>query len=66
MSVFLMGVHDPVKNCYLTVTKCGNGHDDATLQEIHNDCMKVRVAQWLARQARNVTVVGSSPMRPNN
>lgn len=35
MSVFLMGVHDAVGNKFLTVTKCGNGHDDATLDRIN-------------------------------
>uniref|UniRef100_A0A914UKU5 DNA ligase n=1 Tax=Plectus sambesii TaxID=2011161 RepID=A0A914UKU5_9BILA len=35
MSVFLMGVHDPSSGKFLTVTKCGNGHDDAQLERIN-------------------------------
>lgn len=37
MSVFLMGTYDIKKKKYLTVTKCGNGHDDATLEQINKD-----------------------------
>uniref|UniRef100_A0A915B2S5 DNA ligase 3 n=1 Tax=Parascaris univalens TaxID=6257 RepID=A0A915B2S5_PARUN len=37
MSVFLMGVYDETSNVFLTVTKCGNGHDDATLDRINKE-----------------------------
>uniref|UniRef100_A0A915PVD4 DNA ligase 3 n=1 Tax=Setaria digitata TaxID=48799 RepID=A0A915PVD4_9BILA len=37
MSVFLMGVYDEEKQKFYTVTKCGNGHDDATLDRINKD-----------------------------
>lgn len=37
MSVFLMGVYDEASNVFLTVTKCGNGHDDATLDRINKE-----------------------------
>lgn len=37
MSVFLMGVYDKEKQKFCTVTKCGNGHDDATLDRINKD-----------------------------
>lgn len=42
MSVFLMGCYDPKKNKFCTVTKCGNGHDDATIDKI-NKQMKSEV-----------------------
>ncbi len=35
MSVFLMGVYDQVSDRFCTVTKCGNGHDDATLERVN-------------------------------
>lgn len=37
MSVFLMGVYDEKKQKFYTVTKCGNGHDDATLDRINRE-----------------------------
>ncbi|EJD74156.1 DNA ligase [Loa loa] len=37
MSVFLMGVYDKEKRKFCTVTKCGNGHDDATLDRINKE-----------------------------
>lgn len=37
MSVFLMGCYDPKKDRYCTVTKCGNGHDDATIDKINKE-----------------------------
>ncbi|CAG9537991.1 unnamed protein product [Cercopithifilaria johnstoni] len=37
MSVFLMGVYDKEKQKFCTVTKCGNGHDDATLDRINKE-----------------------------
>ncbi|VDK79427.1 unnamed protein product [Litomosoides sigmodontis] len=37
MSVFLMGVYDKEKQKFCTVTKCGNGHDDAMLDRINKD-----------------------------
>lgn len=35
MSVFLMGSYDAKSDKFCTVTKCGNGHDDATLEKIN-------------------------------
>lgn len=37
MSVFLMGVYDKEKQKFCTVTKCGNGHDDSTLDRINKE-----------------------------
>ncbi|VDN17710.1 unnamed protein product [Gongylonema pulchrum] len=37
MSVFLMGVYDEKAKKFCTVTKCGNGHDDATLDRINKE-----------------------------
>uniref|UniRef100_A0A914RKD8 ATP-dependent DNA ligase family profile domain-containing protein n=1 Tax=Parascaris equorum TaxID=6256 RepID=A0A914RKD8_PAREQ len=46
MSVFLMGVYDETSNVFLTVTKCGNGHDDATLDRINKE-LQPMVGSWL-------------------
>lgn len=46
MSVFLMGVYDEASNVFLTVTKCGNGHDDATLDRINKE-LQPRVGSLL-------------------
>ncbi|MFH4975129.1 hypothetical protein AB6A40_001838 [Gnathostoma spinigerum] len=57
MSVFLMGVYDPSTKMYLTVTKCGNGHDDATLNKINKElgtkmrkisCKYENLPKWLS------------------
>lgn len=37
LSVFLMGVRDPGSGDFLTVTKVGNGHDDATLAKVNKE-----------------------------
>ena len=54
MSVFLMGCLDKATNKWRTVCKCGNGHDDATLNKRQKtlDMRKIsrdrgRVPQWL-------------------
>lgn len=54
MSVFLMGVYDKSTKRYCTVCKCGNGHDDATLQKLQDelDMTKInkdysKVPSWL-------------------
>lgn len=56
MSVFLMGCYDETSGKFLTVTKCGNGHDDPTLdrinKELKNSVVKIskdysRLPSWL-------------------
>lgn len=40
MSVFLMGVRDPVTKTYRTVTKCGNGPKDKELDQFNKQLSK--------------------------
>ncbi|KJH42803.1 ATP-dependent DNA ligase domain protein [Dictyocaulus viviparus] len=56
MSVFLMGVYDSETKSYRTVTKCGNGHSDDTLdvinKELENQVIRIdgdydRLPTWL-------------------
>lgn len=35
MSVFLMGCYDPKTKQFCTVTKCGNGLDDAGIDKVN-------------------------------
>ena len=37
MSIFLMGVYDPATYQWCTVTKCGIGFDDKTLEQLQKD-----------------------------
>ena len=37
MSIFLMGVHDPSNDRWVTVSKCGSGLDDKTLEALNRD-----------------------------
>ena len=41
MSIFLMGVWDPATKQWCTVAKCGNGHDDKTIEKL-NKQLKMR------------------------
>ena len=41
MSVFLMGCFDSSQKKWVTVAKCGNGHDDGALAEIQKQ-LKVK------------------------
>lgn len=36
-SVFLMGCYDSDRGKFLTVTKCGSGFDDKTLERLQKD-----------------------------
>jgi len=45
MSVFLMGVYDPVRDKFCTVAKCGNGHDDATLTRLQKELDMVKISK---------------------
>ena len=37
MSIFLMGVHDPATDHWVTVSKCGSGLDDKTLETLNKE-----------------------------
>lgn len=45
MSVFLMGTYDEISKSWLTVAKCGNGHDDKTLDEINKTLKVVKISK---------------------
>ena len=37
MSIFLMGCYDERRECFVTVTKCGNGFDDKKLEALQKE-----------------------------
>uniref|UniRef100_UPI00398EB682 DNA ligase 3 n=1 Tax=Pristiophorus japonicus TaxID=55135 RepID=UPI00398EB682 len=45
MSIFLMGCYDPNSSQWCTVTKCGGGHDDATLARLQNELDMVKISK---------------------
>ena len=45
MSVFLMGVYDKSCDRFRTVAKCGNGHDDATLNRLQTELEVVKISK---------------------
>lgn len=45
MSVFLMGVYDSSTDKFRTVCKCGNGHDDQTLQRLQKELKMVKISK---------------------
>ncbi|XP_067866287.1 DNA ligase 3 isoform X2 [Heterodontus francisci] len=45
MSIFLMGCYDPDSSQWCTVTKCGGGHDDATLARLQNELDMVKISK---------------------
>eukprot|EP00057_Strongylocentrotus_purpuratus_P017005 XP_011671479.1 PREDICTED: DNA ligase 3 [Strongylocentrotus purpuratus] len=45
MSVFLMGVYDPNSDSFRTVTKCGNGLDDNTMDKVNRDLDMVKISK---------------------
>ena len=45
MSVFLMGCYDEARQIWVTVAKCGNGHDDATLKKLQKQLKMDKIAK---------------------
>ena len=45
MSVFLMGCFDPRKDRWVTVAKCGNGHDDKALAKIQKQLKVTKIGK---------------------
>ena len=45
MSVFLMGLYDKVRDKFCTVCKCGNGHDDATIQRLQDELDMIKISK---------------------
>jgi len=52
MSVFLMGVYDKSCDQWRTVAKCGNGHDDATLERLQDEIDVIKISK-----VTNITIV---------
>ena len=45
MSVFLMGTYNKYNRRWCTVAKCGNGHDDKTLERINRELSVVKISK---------------------
>ena len=45
MSVFLMGLYDKTQNKFCTVCKCGNGHDDNTIQRLQDELDMIKISK---------------------
>ena len=45
MSVFLMGVWDPASKQWCTVAKCGNGHDDKTIERLNRELKMKKISK---------------------
>ena len=45
MSVFLMGTYNQFTKQWCTVAKCGNGHDDRTLEKINKELQVVKISK---------------------
>ena len=47
MSVFLMGCYDASIKQWVTVAKCGNGHDDKTIARLQKELDVVKISKVL-------------------
>ncbi|XP_020612106.1 DNA ligase 3-like isoform X2 [Orbicella faveolata] len=45
MSIFLMGVWDPATKQWCTVAKCGNGHDDKTIEKLNRELKMKKISK---------------------
>ena len=45
MSIFLMGVYDPKTDKWCTVSKCGSGFDDKTLDKLQKDFDMIKISK---------------------
>ncbi|KAJ7388204.1 DNA ligase 3 [Desmophyllum pertusum] len=45
MSTFLMGVWDPATKQWCTVAKCGNGHDDKTIEKLNRELKMKKISK---------------------
>lgn len=52
MSIFLMGVWDPATKQWCTVAKCGNGHDDKTIEKLNKQLKMKKISKVCKRITR--------------
>lgn len=45
MSIFLMGVYNPRTKMWCTVAKCGNGHDDKTIEKLNRELKMKKISK---------------------
>ena len=45
MSIFLMGVWDPDAKRWCTVARCGNGHDDKTIEKLNKELKMTKISK---------------------
>lgn len=45
MSIFLMGVFNPHTKMWCTVAKCGNGHDDKTIDKLNRELKMKKISK---------------------
>lgn len=45
MSIFLMGVWDPDTKRWCTVARCGNGHDDKTIEKLNKELKMTKISK---------------------
>lgn len=45
MSIFLMGCYDPTTKTFCTVSKCGNGLDDKTIENLQTELEMVKISK---------------------
>ena len=48
MSVFLMGVYDKSHDQWKTVAKCGNGHDDTTIDRLQKELDVIKISKVIS------------------
>lgn len=58
MSVFLMGCYDKGKGIWVTVTKCGNGHDDDTLKKLQSELKMTKISKVYLKKKIQLTFIG--------
>ena len=51
MSIFLMGVWDPATKQWCTVAKCGNGHDDKTIEKLNKQLKMKKISKVCKRRS---------------
>lgn len=72
MSIFLMGCYDPSTKTFCTVSKCGNGLDDKTLDKLQSELDMVKISKdphkvpaWLTIKKQVIISSGHlGPQRP--